>query len=172
MGQLFSGIWETQIHICQSRGYSHMGQFCPPKNLTPLKLNLIHDLWYSFDRVQSPDHFGMSIFEIVKKLTELWPKYVCPYMGIWAILGLYWPQAPLFCNILDSNLFYMISSIKIHLVATCQSSSLSVPNFMYKTIIFLNKTGHNSVCTFCTIVITIKCSQVAFFNIFSCGFLH
>ena len=25
-------------------------------------------LWYQSDRVQSPDHFGMSIFEIVKNL--------------------------------------------------------------------------------------------------------
>ena len=143
-----------------------------PKNFTPLKLILIYDLWYSFDRVQSPDHFGMSIFEIVKKLTELWPKYVCPYMGIGAILGLYWPPAPLFCNILDSNLFHMIFNVEIHLLAIFQCSSLSVPPFIYKSIIFLNKTGHNSVCTFCTIVITIKFSQVAFFNIFSCGFLH
>ena len=60
-----------------------------PQNLTPFKITLIYDLWYSFDRVQSPDHFGMSIFEIVKKMTELWPKYVCPYMGIGATLGLF-----------------------------------------------------------------------------------
>ena len=86
--QLFSGVWEAQLHICQRSGHSHMGQFCPQK-LTPLKITLIYDLWYSFDRVQSPNHFGMSIFEIVKKLTELWPKYICPYMGIWTILGLF-----------------------------------------------------------------------------------
>ena len=73
--QLFSGIWEAQLHICQ-----HRANFVP-QNLTPLKITSIYDLWYSFDRVQSPDHFGMSIFEIVKKLTELWPKYVCPSMA-------------------------------------------------------------------------------------------
>ena len=76
-----------------------------PQILTPSKFTLIYDLWFSFDRVQSPDHFGMSIFEIVKKLTELWLKYVCPYMVIGAILGLIWPLSPIFCDILDSNLF-------------------------------------------------------------------
>ena len=69
-----------------------------PQNFTPLKITLIYDLWYSFDRFQSPDNFGMSIFEI-------WPKYVCLYMGRGAIIGLFWPVAPLFCNILDSNMF-------------------------------------------------------------------
>ena len=38
-----------------------------PQNLRPLKLSIIFDLWYSSDRVQSPDHFGIPIFEIVKK---------------------------------------------------------------------------------------------------------
>ena len=72
-----------------------------PQNLTPSKFTLIYDLWFLFDRVQSPDHFGMSIFEIVKKVTELWPKYVLLYMGIGVILGLIWPLSPLFCTILD-----------------------------------------------------------------------
>ena len=81
-----------------------MGQFVP-QYLTPLKITLIYDLWYSFYRVPSPDHFGMSVFEIVKNLTELWPKYVCPYMGIGATLGIFWPLAPLFCNIFDYKLF-------------------------------------------------------------------
>ena len=72
-----------------------------PQNLTPSKFTLIYDLWYSIHRVKSPDHFGMSICEIVKKLTELWPKYVCPYKGIGAILGLIRAISPLFCNILD-----------------------------------------------------------------------
>ena len=63
--------------------------FCHPK-FDPFrnKSNLLFML-YSFDRVQSPDHFGMSIFEIVKKMTELWPKYICPYMGIGATLGFF-----------------------------------------------------------------------------------
>ena len=52
-------------------GHSKVDQFFL-KNLTHVKCTLIYDLWYSFDKVQSPDHFGMSIFEIVKKLTELW----------------------------------------------------------------------------------------------------
>ena len=66
MDQRFSGVWEAQLHICHNRGHSKVGQFFP-QNLTPSKFTLIYDLWYSFDRVQSPDHFGMSIFEIVKK---------------------------------------------------------------------------------------------------------
>ena len=76
-----------------------------PQNLTPLKITPIFDLWYSFDSVQSPGHFDMWKFEIGQKMTELWPKNVCPYMGIGSILGLFWPVASLSCNILDSNLF-------------------------------------------------------------------
>ena len=88
--QLFSEIWEALIHIYQNRGHSHMGQLYPP-NFEPFKITIIYGIWYSSDRVQSPDHFCMSIFEIVKKLTELWPKYVCLYMGIGAILGIFGP---------------------------------------------------------------------------------
>ena len=60
MDQPFSGVLEAQNHMC------HMWVNFVPQNLTPSKFTLICDLWYSFDRVQSPDHFGMSIFEIVK----------------------------------------------------------------------------------------------------------
>ena len=64
--QLFSGVWEAQLHIYHNRGHSKVGQFCPPK-FDPFKI-------YSFDRGQSPDHFGMSIFEIVNKYSELFAK--------------------------------------------------------------------------------------------------
>ena len=70
MDQPASGVWEAQLHIYHNRGHSKVGQFCPPK-FDPSKFTLIDNLGYSFDRVQSPDHFGMSMFEIVKKLSDL-----------------------------------------------------------------------------------------------------
>ena len=52
-----------------------------PQKLTPLKITIICDLWYSFDRVQSPDHFGMLIFEIVNNLLTYGQN---TYAHIWA----------------------------------------------------------------------------------------
>ena len=66
----------------------------------------------------------------------------------------------------------MISTDKFHLQTSYHDYILSVPHFKSKSILFLYKIGHNSKCTFCTIVITKKSSQVAFFNIFDAGFCN
>ena len=50
----------------------------------------------------------------------------------------------------------MVPTIELHLLTKFQWSILSVPHFMYKTILFVNKSGHKLFCTFCKIVITKK----------------
>ena len=71
-----------------------MWAHCYLENMTPLKLTLIFDVWYSSDRYQSPDHSRISILKFLK-MTELWPNYAYSYMGIGSILGFILPLSPL-----------------------------------------------------------------------------
>ena len=70
MDQPVSGVWKPNF-IYTIIGVVQKWVNFVPQNLTPSKFTFIDNLGYSFDRVQSPDHFGMSMFEIVKKLSDL-----------------------------------------------------------------------------------------------------
>ena len=62
-------------------------------------------------------------------------------------------------------------SIDFHLLAKFQCSILSVSDFMSQNSIYVNKIGHNSIWSFCKIIIT-KIFTGFIFNIFWCDFLH
>ena len=70
MDQFLVGFGKPNF-ICAIKGTIQKWAKFVPQNLTPSKFTLTYYLWYSFDRVQSPDHFDMSIFKIVKKFTAL-----------------------------------------------------------------------------------------------------
>ena len=74
-------------------------------------------------RSQCPEHEDNFLFEIGPKMTKLWTKTRCPYMGANGILGYYcaikWPNF----NIFQWNLFYMISTLKLHHIPKFQPSS-------------------------------------------------
>ena len=74
-------------------------------------------------RSQCPEHEDNFLFEIGLKLTELRGLTRCPYMGANGILGYYcaikWPNF----NIFQWNLFYMISTLKLHHIPKFQPSS-------------------------------------------------
>jgi len=75
---------------------------------------------YSIDSSWSPEHSHIKIFEIGPKMTELWAKNACPYMGADAIfdyiLALKWANF----NIFTWDLFYMIHRHETHIIAKLQ----------------------------------------------------
>ena len=69
------------------------------------------------DSSWSPEHSHIKIFEIGPKMTELWAKNACPYMGASTIfdyiLALKWANF----NIFTWDLFYMIDRHETHIFA-------------------------------------------------------
>ena len=89
-----------------------------PKMPKPLKKHPTHDLWCSTGRYHSPGLRDILKFEIGWKMTELWPKNVCPYMGICAEIGHFWPISWPNINIFERNQFYMIITTVLHVLCS------------------------------------------------------
>ena len=65
--KLFVEFWKPNF-IYARIGASKRGPILSPKNSTPEKYTLICNFWYSFDEVQSLDHFDMLMFEIFQTI--------------------------------------------------------------------------------------------------------
>ena len=62
-----------------------------PTNTKNQKMHDTYDFLCSSDRYRSPEFRDLFKFEIGWKMTEIWPKHVCPYMGVRVKLSLLWP---------------------------------------------------------------------------------
>ena len=65
--KLFVEFWKPNF-IYTRVGASKRGPILSPKNLTPRKFTLICNFWCLFDKVYSPDHFDMLMFEVFRRI--------------------------------------------------------------------------------------------------------
>ena len=60
-----------------------------------------YDLLCSSDRYRSPEFRDLLKFENGRKMAEIWPKNVCPYMGVRRKISSFWPITWPNINIFD-----------------------------------------------------------------------
>ena len=120
MGRTFGGVLGLLHPTGRARGgHTHTRA----QNFDFFKIGQNQACRYSTCRSQCPEHEDNFLFEIGLKLTELRDLTRCPYMGANGNLGYYcaikWPNF----NIFQWNLFYMISTLKLHHISKFQPSS-------------------------------------------------
>ena len=117
--ELLVGFWDFRAQPVARGGHP----YTRAQNFDFFKIGQHQACRYSTCRSQCPEHEDNFLFEIGPKMTKLWTKTRCPYMGVQANFGYFcaieWPNS----NIFQWNLFYMISTLKLHHIPKFQPSS-------------------------------------------------
>ena len=114
------------FHLCAKWATRHTHAQIWAENLAFLFLAQKWSTGYSIDSSWSPEHSHIKIFEIGQKMTELWAKNACPYMG--ADANPDYTPAPKWTNLntLTWDPLYMIYTHKRHTIAKPQVEDCAI----------------------------------------------